>query len=79
MAATKRAEQLIQKATKTNHGFDNTESKYGLLHPRECAPGIHLDTAMAAIYCGMEIADWDSVAEGYIMLQELSNRLGHGN
>jgi hypothetical protein len=68
---------LMKKARKTNAQRDRIDDGAGFLKPNEGAVDLQLRNAIAAIGCGLQISDWDCVAEGLDILQrtELQIRL----
>ncbi len=62
--------------------FHRTMNKIGAQFPIE--PGApsdlrivdHIRTAMMAIECGIKTDDWNNIAEGQAMLEEVVQRLG---
>ncbi len=71
-----KAEPLIEKARKTNAKRDEHDAKLGLLSPTNDTIEGQIRTAILAIYAGMEIQDWDCVAEAYVMLETLRTCMG---
>jgi len=63
-------EKLMKKARKKNAQFDQVDAGHGHASPQESGLLIWLDTAEAAIQCGIKIGDWATVAEGLAMLQD---------
>ena len=63
--------QIVAKAVKTNAHRDRMDAESGFLPPKDCPTDVFLRTAMVAIHTGLEQHDWDCVAEGYAMLQNI--------
>ena len=68
-------ERRLRKARRTNEQRDAIDRTYGFAPPAECGLKAYLDTAIEAINSGGILEDWDCVAEGLAMLQDISNRL----
>lgn len=68
-------EELMAKARKTNQSRSRSEHKAGFASPEDCDPGHHIRTVMTAIQCGIEVKDWNAVAEGQAMLEDVLPRL----
>jgi hypothetical protein len=60
--------RLIQRAAEHNDALDATGAAHGFATPQSLGPTELLRTAIAAIVCGMEIRDWDCVAQGLVMV-----------
>lgn len=65
---------LMAKARKHNARLDAMDRKAGNANPAQCPPIQTIRTAMEAIRCGIAIDDWDCVAQGQAILEELCSR-----
>lgn len=68
-------EVRLQKARRTNMKRDASDTELGFATPAEDGPARHLATALEAIRAGGTREDWDCVAEGVVMLEDLQRRL----
>lgn len=66
---------LMERARETNIERDTHDHHYGFASPSDIPPRFTLRTAMAAIECGISIDDWNCVAEGQAMLEQLEKML----
>ena len=66
---------IISKARKTNAIRDNIDLKNGFAPPNRCSLDVFLKTAMGAILCGLQTEDFDCIAEGYVMLEDMHSKL----
>ena len=66
-------QKIMAKARKTNKRRDIQDDKYGDGKPDSAADGIimFLRTVMIAISCGIKMENWNNVAEGQAMLEQL--------
>lgn len=64
-------ETLMAKARRTNAKRDQDEREVGFAAPSDCTPDLQLRTAMMAIQAGIEMDDWDCIAEAQAMLEHL--------
>jgi hypothetical protein len=69
------AKALVEKARETNARRSVLERAAGFAAPEQGPDDALLRTAMTAFHAGLEIADWDCVAEGYDMLCALHKRM----
>lgn len=70
--ANERFEALVSTARRTNAERDNADRAAGFAAPVDGGDlSMQLRTVLCALECGIEIEDWDSVAEGYAMLERL--------
>jgi len=54
------------------------EREYGLSPPDHCSLELFVQVVMSALLYGIETEDWDCVAEGWVMLEDmLKHRLRH--
>lgn len=65
------AARLVASARATNNRRDEAERKSGWATPGQGALDLRLRTAMSAIACGLQTDDFEAVAEGYCMLEDL--------
>lgn len=66
--------KLVNKATNTNQKRDEDEIRSGFQPPAGGDDAGLLRTAMCALIAGMQMDDWNAVAEGYVMLRQLHHR-----
>jgi hypothetical protein len=66
----KRAKGLLRKARNVNRSRDAIERNHGHAAPGDCPLGVHLRTILEALMAGLEMQDWNCVAEGVAMLQD---------
>ena len=64
-------EQRLEKAKRTNRERDAADRSVGFATPAEAGDPAYLATALEAIKAGGKIQDWDLVAEGVVMLEDL--------
>jgi len=67
-------EKLMQKARETNQERDQADKHGGFATP-DVTVNLLMRTAMGAIECGIKTEDWNNVAEGQAMLEQLANKL----
>lgn len=63
--------KLMNKARKTNRERDTIDHETGCAAPQEGTKGMLLRTAMCALQAGIASGDWNCVAEGQVMLEQL--------
>ena len=68
-------EDRLQKAKRTNTKRDALDRGMGFATPSETELPIYLATALEAVKAGGKLEDWDFVAEGVVMLEELLTHL----
>lgn len=64
-------DKLMAKARATNASRDAAERSFGWAAPPDISPEMHLATAASAIECGIRVKDWECVAEGLAMIQDV--------
>lgn len=64
-------EQRMAKARATNAQRDATERRVGFANPQHCDTATWAATIEAAIEAGIKMSDWDCVAEGLAMLNDM--------
>jgi hypothetical protein len=64
--ANERTQKLIDKARRTNAERDRIDG--GLMG---LPVDVHLRTIISALVCGISMKDWDCIAEGTAMVQEM--------
>ena len=69
---------IVAKAAKTNSRRDAIDAEAGFPAPSECPVDVYLRTAMTAIHCGLSTSNFDAVAEGYAMLQDIHTIIATG-
>jgi hypothetical protein len=62
---------IMERARQTNRHRDAIAKSCRSQVPRECGPAMYLAAAMEAVETGVRVTDWDSVAEGLAMLEDL--------
>lgn len=62
---------IMEKARQTNRHRDATDKACRTLPARECGPAVYLAAATVAVECGLRVRDWDTIAEGLAMLEDL--------
>ena len=67
-------DKIMAKAKKTNAKRDKDERDSGFAAPMDNGPFQYLRTAAAAIESGIKTDDWDSVAEGLVMIEDILAR-----
>lgn len=67
-----KAKPYIDKARKTIARMDKSDHENGYATPVEVGPVETVRTAMCAIEAGIALKDWDCVAEGYVMLEQIA-------
>lgn len=67
----RRARVLIAHARATNAKRDAIDREAGFAAPGDAGAALWLRTAIDAILAGLTEVNWDAVAEGYVMLQDL--------
>ena len=65
--------ELIDKARKTLEQMRKTERESGFASPEDTGPFSLIFTAFDAIKAGIVQQDWNSVAEGYVMLEQVTS------
>lgn len=70
-----KAERRIKSAAKTNLHRDKHERKLGFAAPGDSGMLSYLRNVDSALTCGLELDDWDAVAEGTAMLRDIISRL----
>ncbi len=65
---------IMARARTTNRERDLIEKACDVPVPRDCGPAAYLTAAIDAIECGVMVRQWDAVAEGLAMLQDLKGR-----
>ena len=68
-------DEHLEKARRMNAERDITDREHGFATPARVGPTGYLATALEAIKAGGKMEDWDSVAEGVVMLEDLLKRL----
>ena len=68
----------MAKARKTNLMRDSADKEVGSVPPSEASLLEHLRTAMFAIEAGIQTDDWNAVAEGQAMLEEILSQVEKG-
>jgi hypothetical protein len=66
-------DRLIQKARETNRRRDEEERAVGFAAPPDCDRESQLRTVVCALVSGIESKDWDCIAEGLVMLADLTD------
>ena len=66
--------KLMKRARDQNKRFDRLDIKAGGTPMHKQPVMVQIRTAMAAIECGIKTADWNNVAEGQAMLEEIEKR-----
>jgi hypothetical protein len=64
-----RFRKLLTRARKTNRERDAIDHQMGFGAPGDCPAPIRMRTAMEALRCGMEMQDWNCVAEAFDMIE----------
>lgn len=67
-----KAKPYIEKARKTIARMDKVDHEYGYATPKEIGLVEAVRVAMCAIEAGIALKDWDCVAEGYVMLEQIA-------
>ena len=62
---------LIRKARATNRRRDASERRSGFASPSDGPLDLTLRTVMSALEAGIRTDDWDCIAEGFAMLEDL--------
>jgi len=65
---------IMARARETNRERERTDRACNVPVPRDCGPGVYLTEAISAIECGVRVHDWEVVAEGLAMLEDLKAR-----
>lgn len=63
--------KIMQKARKINAKRDAIDRKAGFGAPPDGPLDLYIRTAMGAINAGISLEDWDCIAEGQAMLEEI--------
>lgn len=63
--------EILATARATNRHRDKLDRKNGFAAPSDCPVDVALETAMGAIYAGLSSSDWNCVAEGYAILEDV--------
>ncbi len=71
----KRYLELRKKARKKLDQFRQIEKEKGFAAPEDCPVDIHLQTALDAIRCGIQIDDINNIVEGLLMGEDALERL----
>lgn len=67
----KKFAEIMDRARHTNRERNRTDKACDIPVPRDCGPAIYLSAAISAIETGVMTEDWDPVAEGLAMLEDL--------
>jgi hypothetical protein len=70
-----RFNQLVAKARHTNDERDTVEGKHGFANPVNCPVPVGVQTVLFAFQAGMARSDWDCIAEGYVILDDITKEL----
>ena len=70
-----KALEILARARATNRHRDKLDRKNGFAAPSDCPVDVALGTAMGAIYAGLSSSDWNCIAEGYAMLEDVATML----
>lgn len=68
-------DQIMARARDENRRRAEIDRKYGFAAPSDCTFGPHLQTAMVTVRCGIELEDWNDVAAGLAMLEDINQTL----
>jgi hypothetical protein len=66
--------RLVIKARETNAKRDQSDRTSGFAAPSDTLPIDELRTGLQAVSAGLAMADWDCVAEGFVMIQHAETR-----
>jgi hypothetical protein len=70
-----RWKRLVLKARETNAKRDTDDRANGWAAPADTLPIDELRTGLEAVSAGLAAADWQCVAEGFVMIQHAETRL----
>lgn len=73
-AENKEYTDRMDRAGATNRKRDQVDANCGMILARDRGPAVYLLQAMSAIETGLKCDDWDYVAQGLAMLQDLRER-----
>lgn len=65
---------IMARARSTNRERDLIEKACNIPVARDSGPAAYLKAAIDAIECGVMVREWDAVAEGLAMLQDMKGR-----
>lgn len=65
-------EEMVARAEQTNARRDQNDRANGFGAPSDGPTELALETCILAVWCGMKMQDWDTVAEGLAMLGDVS-------
>lgn len=72
--ANRAFDAIMERARQTNRHRDAIAKSCHNPVPRECGPAVYVAAAMEAVETGVRVRDWDAVAEGLAMLEDLREK-----
>lgn len=72
-SAEEAARELLENAERTNKERDQIERDAGLAALSDCPPDMVTRTAITALCAGIQMRDWDCVAEATCMLADITD------
>ena len=65
-----RAKTMVENARKRNVRMSSIDRRNGNDAPEDCPLDMHLRTVLSALECGMNMREWEVVAEAAALLQD---------
>ena len=70
-----RRDMLVKQARFRVLKMDIADESHGLTTPQRCPLRLHCATALQALDCAMQIESWDVVAEAFVLIEQLRDRI----